>query len=107
MRGESGGGGLVVANLAGGARAGGNGVRAWEMTERESESEQAGEREMRHWPSLLAEERGADGGERAAGGEMRRRPEPTCGGAALFLSRGRSRVVSKSNRYAHNGWHCG
>jgi len=45
VRGESGGGGLVVANLAGGARAGGNGVRAWEMTERESESEQVGERD--------------------------------------------------------------
>ena len=44
MRGESGGGSLVVANLAGGARAGGNGVRACEMAERESESEQVGER---------------------------------------------------------------
>ena len=30
--------------MAGGARAGGNGVRAWEMAERESESEQVGER---------------------------------------------------------------
>jgi len=65
------------------------------------------ERDMHRWPSLLEEERGTTGGERAAGGEMRRRPEPACGRAALFLSRGRRRVASKSNRYAHNGWHCG
>ena len=60
MRGESGEGGLVVANLVGGARAGGNVVRAWEMAERESESEQVGERD-----APLAEP--------ACGGEGRRR----------------------------------
>ena len=31
--------------MVGGARAGGNGVRAWEMAERESESEHVGERD--------------------------------------------------------------
>ena len=54
-----------MANLAGGARAGGNGVRAWEMTERESESEQVGERD-----APLAEP--------ACGGEGRHRRGEGC-----------------------------
>lgn len=46
VRGESGGGGFVVVNLAGGAHAGGNGLRDWEVAEKDSENKQVGERDV-------------------------------------------------------------